>query len=57
MKRLHKHPDPAVEEMLQKLEHEGVDPKVIDRFVREALERQERKLELACKLLSGGSAR
>lgn len=57
MKRLHKHPDPAVEEMLQKLEHEGVDPKVIDRFVREALERQERKLELACKFLLGGSAR
>lgn len=55
MKRLHKHPDPDVEGMLQKLEQEGVDPEVIDRFARQAVARQERELAVACKSSIGES--
>ena len=36
------HPDPALEQLLVDLEREGVDPAIIDRFVRRAAERSAR---------------
>ena len=41
MGRLHKHPDPVVELLLQDLERGGVDPGVIEQFARRAVERRD----------------
>ena len=42
MSRQHRHPDIAVERLLQELEREGVDPAVIDSFAFQAVIRRNR---------------